>query len=210
MKISTFYLTDISEYDNFIKKLVEEIDANFYNKGCTPIYRSKIITYLKKELTYYAKIKFNKNVVVCVNLPRIEKNLIEKNIKNDKKYISIRLNYEKIKQILEGDYNNYEEYMEEIIEQFNSAIQEIETFDFDNYLIYQMDNLVNICVSELLSKLNKHYVLNNIVISSGWIKLSRYSSIFKDYYNLYCQDKQQYSNIFCKFLKKIANLVKEE
>ena len=209
MKISTFYLTDISEYDNFIKKLVEEIDANFYNKGCTPIYRSKIITYLKKELTYYAKIKFNKNVVVCVNLPRIEKNLIEKNIKNDKKYISIRLNYEKIKQILEGDYNNYEEYMEEIIEQFNSAIQEIETFDFDNYLIYQMDNLVNICVSELLSKLNKHYVLNNIVISSGWIKLSRYSSIFKDYYNLYCQDKQQYSNIFCQFLKKIGKLIKE-
>ena len=33
MKISTFYLTDISEYDNFTTKLSNDINENFFNTG---------------------------------------------------------------------------------------------------------------------------------------------------------------------------------
>lgn len=210
MKISTFYLTDISEYDNFIKKLIEEIDVNFYGKGCTPIYRSKIITYLKKELTYYAKIKFNKEIIVCVNLPRIEKNLFERLVKNDKSYIYIRLNYDKIKKILEGNYYNYNDYLSEIIEQFNTYIQQEPTFEFDKYLVYQLNNLAEICSRELLIKNSPKYILEKIIDSKSWVFLSRQSSIFKDYFQLYLQDKQIYSNLFSKFLKTIGKILKDK
>ena len=209
MKISTFYLTDISEYDNFINKLIEEIDVNFYNKGCTPIYRSKIITYLKKELSYYAKIKFNKDLIVCVNLPRIEKNLIQRIVKNDRSYVYIRLNYDKIKAILDGEYYNYSEYLEEIIEQFITYIQEEPTFEFDKYLVYQMNSLAEICVQELLMKQTVSDILSKIIESKNWVLLSRQSSIFKDYFQLYLQDKKVYSNLFCKFLKTIGKILKE-
>ena len=43
MKISTFYLNDISDYDSFITKLSDDVYENFYGKGYNSLYISKFI-----------------------------------------------------------------------------------------------------------------------------------------------------------------------
>lgn len=204
MKISTFYLTDIIDYDSFLQKLSTDIDVQFYGKGYNSLYISRFITYLRQQLKIYALNTYNKKVNVIINLPRIEKRLIEKTVQNDTDCIKIRLNNDKVKSILMGEYYDYIEYISEILDLFIEYIQKENTFEFDRYLVIQIDNLVDICSNELLTKLNSNEIKEKLINQQGWLQLSRLSAIFNDYYNLYCQDKTIYSNIFCIFLKKIG------
>jgi len=204
MKISTFYLTDIIDYDSFLQKLSTDIDVQFYGKGYNSLYISRFITYLRQQLKIYALNTYNKKVNVIINLPRIEKRLIEKTVQNDTDCIKIRLNNDKVKSILMGEYYDYIEYISEILDLFIEYIQKENTFEFDRYLVIQIDNLVDICLNELLTKLNSNEIKEKLINQQGWLQLSRLSAIFNDYYNLYCQDKTIYSNIFCIFLKKIG------
>lgn len=204
MKISTFYLTDIIDYDSFLQKLSTDIDVQFYGKGYNSLYISRFITYLRQQLKIYALNTYNKKVNVIINLPRIEKRLIEKTVQNDTDCIKIRLSNDKVKSILMGEYYDYIEYISEILDLFIEYIQKENTFEFDRYLVIQIDNLVDICSNELLTKLNSNELKEKLINQQGWLQLSRLSAIFNDYYNLYCQDKTIYSNIFCIFLKKIG------
>lgn len=204
MKVSSFYLTDISEYDNFITKIVNDIKYNFYGKGVNSITISKLISYLRTELTGYASLKFGKNTIVLVNLPRVDRYLIEKTVENDKDKIKIRLNYDKIKNILCGNYDEYYEYIEEIITQFEDYLQKENTFVFDQYLVVQLDNLSNICAIELSSKIDINTIKKYLIKPYGWIRLARQSSIFNDYYTIFKQDKNMYSKLFSQFLKNIG------
>jgi hypothetical protein len=204
MKISTFYLNDISDYDSFITKLSDDVYENFYGKGYNSLYISKFISYIRQQLKIYALTNYDKKINVIVNLPRVEKRLIEKTVQNDTDCIKIRLNYEKVKEILLGESKDYTQYLTEIVDLFIEYIQKENSFEFDKYLVIQIDNLVDICVNELLTKNNENEIKEKLINQQGWLQLSRLSAIFNDYYNLYCQDKTIYSNIFCIFLKKIG------
>ena len=204
MKISTFYLNDISDYDSFITKLSDDVYENFYGKGYNSLYISKFISYIRQQLKIYALTNYDKKINVIVNLPRVEKRLIEKSVQNDTDCIKIRLNYEKVKEILLGESKDYTQYLTEIVDLFIEYIQKENSFEFDKYLVIQIDNLVDICVNELLTKNNENEIKEKLINQQGWLQLSRLSAIFNDYYNLYCQDKTIYSNIFCIFLKKIG------
>ena len=204
MKISTFYLNDISDYDSFITKLSDDVYENFYGKGYNSLYISKFISYIRQQLKIYALTNYDKKINVIVNLPRVEKRLIEKTVQNDTDCIKIRLNYEKVKEILLGESKDYTQYLTEIVDLFIEYIQKENTFEFDKYLVIQIDKLVDICVNELLTKNNENEIKEKLINQQGWLQLSRLSAIFNDYYNLYCQDKTIYSNIFCMFLKKIG------
>ena len=59
MKVSTFYMADISEYDNFIEKLYNDIQKKFVGKGINSILISRFISYLRKEFSIYASFKLN-------------------------------------------------------------------------------------------------------------------------------------------------------
>lgn len=204
MKISTFYLNDISDYDSFITKLSDDVYENFYGKGYNSLYISKFISYIRQQLKIYALTNYDKKINVIVNLPRVEKRLIEKTVQNDTDCIKIRLNYEKVKEILIGESKDFTHYLTEIVDLFIEYIQKENSFEFDKYLVIQIDNLVDICVNELLTKNNENEIKEKLINQQGWLQLSRLSAIFNDYYNLYCQDKTIYSNIFCIFLKKIG------
>ena len=209
MKVSTLYLADISEYDNFIEKLFNEINKKFVGKKINSILISRFISYLRKEFSAYASIKLNKKINVLVYIPRISTNVIESNICNDINKIKIRINYDKLNEILEGKCENLEDYINELVSQFNDYVLEKPTYNFSNYLSLQIDNLVDICYNELICTYQPMILFNKIMKNKGWLTLSRKSSIFNDYYKLFQQNKIENKNIFHKFLYKLILKIKE-
>lgn len=204
MKISSFYFTNISSYDEFNKSITSYIDDNFYGKGYSSLSIGRFIKYLRHEFSFYASYKFDKKINVIVTIPRIDYRLIEKKIKNNKDYIYIRLNFNKIKNILQGEYNDYDDYIDEIIEQFEEYVLQKNPGEFKQYLIIQMDNLVDICFNELSIHFDEETLKDKITKYTEWVKLSRKSAIFKEYFELFTSNKSLYSEMFCNFLKKIG------
>lgn len=203
MKILSFYITDISEYSNFYDKLLSDISNKFYGKGYSSLIFAKFISYLRKELVSYCYAKYNKKIKVIIITSYIDKQLIEK-YNNDDSIIKIHLNDNDVKNLLNG-IADIENFVSNIIDNFNNYIEIKKSFDFDKYLIIQLDNLVDICYSELLAKFTDVKIKKMLIDNNEWKKLSMASAIFQDYYNLFKQDRTQYKNLFKKFLQKMAN-----
>ena len=153
MKVSTFYMADISEYDNFIEKLYNDIQKKFVGKGINSILISRFISYLRKEFLIYASFKLNKKTNIIIIIPRISTNLIEKTIHNNIEQIKIRVEYNKLKEILSGQCENLEDYINELVEQFKEYVIDKPSLNFSKYLYLQIDNLVDICYNELILSL---------------------------------------------------------
>ena len=197
MKVSTFYMADISEYDNFIEKLYNDIQKKFVGKGINSILISRFISYLRKEFSIYASFKLNKKTNIIIT------------IHNNIEQIKIRVEYNKLKEILSGQCENLEDYINELVEQFKEYVNDKPSLNFSKYLYLQIDNLVDICYNELISIYQPKIIYENLMKNKGWIILSRKSSIFNDYYNLFQQNKIENKNIFHNFLYKLALKLKD-
>lgn len=203
MKISSFYLNDISEYDNFIEKFIEDVDMKFYGTGYNSLNIGRFINFFRTEITKYIRLKFNKKVHIILTLPKNNLELIEKRSTSSKEQIQICLSYDNVRDILNGDYQDYPEYITMLVEQIDSTVNAEPTHDFTDYLVLQMNNLVQICYGELSSVYSQDFIKNNIKKPQSWVKLARQSAIFNDYYNFFKQDKENHKECFLMFLKKL-------
>ena len=167
MKVSTFYMADISEYDNFIEKLYNDIQKKFVGKGINSILISRFISYLRKEFSIYASFKLNKKTNIIIIIPRISTNLIEKTIHNNIEQIKIRVEYNKLKEILSGQCENLEDYINELVEQFKEYVIDKPSLNFSKYLYLQIDNLVDICYNELISIYQPKIIYENLMKNKG-------------------------------------------
>jgi len=206
MKITSFYYNDMSEYDNFLEKLINEIDERFYGTGYNSLNVGRFIGFFRNEVTKYIDIKFNKKIHLVVLLPKNDQPFIEKSLVNRVEEIKVYLSYDRIKDLLNGSDSFYAEYIESLIEQIDSEVnQEIST-DFNDYLIIQMKNLVTLCYGELTQSYSKSFISNNLKKPESWVKLARQSAIFNDYYNYYKQDKASHKTVFTKFLQMLYSM----
>ena len=206
MKISSFYLMNIDDYNDIIVKITNDIEEKFYGVGKSSLSIGHFISYLREVLFNYLKLKYHKNYKVILTLPKIDEKLAIKEDCTDD-VIKINLNRDKIIGILTGDYYDYEDYVNEIIDQVETELTSIKKFNFKDYLVIQLDGLALVAQNEL-SKLDKEYVLKALLDKKEWLNLSKSSAIFNEYYNaLLMSDENKV--IFARFLKKLYLLIKE-
>lgn len=202
MKVSSFYLNDISNYDDIVGYLTETIEEKFYGIGKNSISISKFITFLKKAIKIYIRIKYQKDATIIITLPTIDEKLIQHDSMNDS-VIKIRLLYENVVSILNGQYPGFREYIEELIEQLDIEITSNNKFSFIQYLQTQLDNMVDVALIELRASFSEEYLKTNIIQKDCWVKLSQQSSVFKDYYLNYMENSSN-KKLFFSFLKAIV------
>lgn len=207
MKISQLDLVVSDDYNDFAEKLVKEIEEQFFGKTYNSIIMVKFITYLRKEFFSYAKLKFNKNIIVKVLIPRVPKEIIEKSFNNDKEEIVLRISFDKALGILEGTDYDYADIIYDLVNQFENHLKEDKTKDFKKYLISQVDNLSIICGNDLKSNLDVEMIKRNLIKKEGWRRLSKKSDIFNDYLKLFNENKEKYTDLFTKFLKNILKTI---
>lgn len=207
MKISQLDLAVSDDYNDFAEKLVKEIEEQFFGKTYNSIIMVKFITYLRKEFFSYAKLKFNKNIIVKVLIPRVPKEIIEKSFNNDKEEIVLRISFDKALGILEGTDYDYADIIYDLVNQFENNLKEDKTKDFKKYLISQVDNLSIICGNDLKSNLDVNMIKRNLIKKEGWKRLSKKSDIFNDYLKLFNENKEKYTDLFTKFLKNILKTI---
>ena len=207
MKISQLDLVVSDDYNDFAEKLVKEIEEQFFGKTYNSIIMVKFITYLRKEFFSYAKLKFNKNIIVKVLIPRVPKEIIEKSFNNDKEEIVLRISFDKALGILEGTDYDYADIIYDLVNQFENHLKEDKTKDFKKYLITQVDNLSIICGNDLKSNLDVNMIKRNLIKKEGWRRLSKKSDIFNDYLKLFNENKEKYTDLFTKFLKNILKTI---
>lgn len=207
MKISQLDLVVSDDYNDFAEKLVKEIEEQFFGKTYNSIIMVKFITYLRKEFFSYAKLKFNKNIIVKVLIPRVPKEIIEKSFNNDKEEIVLRISFDKALGILEGTDYDYADIIYDLVNQFENNLKEDKTKDFKKYLISQVDNLSIICGNDLKSNLDVNMIKRNLIKKEGWRRLSKKSDIFNDYLKLFNENKEKYTDLFTKFLKNILKTI---
>ena len=199
MKISQLDLVVSDDYNDFAEKLVKEIEEQFFGKTYNSIIMVKFITYLRKEFFSYAKLKFNKNIIVKVLIPRVPKEIIEKSFNNDKEEIVLRISFDKALGILEGTDYDYADIIYDLVNQFENHLKEDKTKDFKKYLISQVDSLSIICGNDLKSNLDVEMIKRNLIKKEGWRRLSKKSDIFNDYLKLFNENKEKYTDLFTKF-----------
>lgn len=207
MKISQLDLAVSDDYNDFAEKLVKEIQEQFFGKTYNSIIMAKFITYLRKEFFSYAKLKFNKNIIVKVLIPRVPKEIIEKSFNNDKEEIVLRISFDKALGILEGTDYDYADIIYDLVNQFENYLKEDKTKDFKKYLITQVDSLSIICGNDLKSNLDVNMIKRNLIKREGWRRLSKKSDIFNDYLKLFNENKEKYTDLFTKFLKNILKTI---
>lgn len=207
MKISQLDLVVSDDYNDFAEKLIKEIEEQFFGKTYNSIIMSKFMTYLRKEFYLYAKLKFDKDIIVKVLIPRVPKGIIEKSIVNNKEEIILRISFDKAIDILNGNDYDYSDTIYDLVNQFENYLKEDKTQDFRKYLISQVDSLSIICGNDLKANLDINMIKRNLIKKEGWRRLSKKSDIFNDYLKLFNQDKEKYSSIFTKFLKNILKVL---
>lgn len=207
MKISQLDLVVSDDYNDFAEKLVKEIQEQFFGKTYNSIIMAKFITYLRKEFFSYAKLKFNKIIIVKVLIPRVPKEIIEKSFNNDKEEIVLRISFDKALGILEGTDYDYADIIYDLVNQFENHLKEDKTKDFRKYLITQVDSLSIICGNDLKSNLDVNMIKRNLIKKEGWRRLSKKSDIFNDYLKLFNENKEKYTDLFTKFLKNILKTI---
>ena len=207
MKISQLDLVVSDDYNDFAEKLVKEIQEQFFGKTYNSIIMAKFITYLRKEFFSYAKLKFDKNIIVKVLIPRVPKEIIEKSFNNDKEEIILRISFDKALGILEGTDYDYADIIYDLVNQFENHLKGDKTKDFRKYLITQVDSLSIICGNDLKSNLDVNMIKRNLIKKEGWRRLSKKSDIFNDYLKLFNENKEKYTDLFTKFLKNILKTI---
>jgi hypothetical protein len=207
LKISQLDLVVSDDYNDFAEKLVKEIQEQFFGKTYNSIIMAKFITYLRKEFFSYAKLKFDKNIIVKVLIPRVPKEIIEKSFNNDKEEIVLRISFDKALGILEGTDYDYADIIYDLVNQFENHLKEDKTKDFRKYLITQVDSLSIICGNDLKSNLDVNMIKRNLIKKEGWRRLSKKSDIFNDYLKLFNENKEKYTDLFTKFLKNILKTI---
>lgn len=68
MKVDAFYLNDISNYDDIVEYICSTIDEKFYGIGKNSISVSRLISFLKKSLKIYIKLKYQKDIHIIMTL----------------------------------------------------------------------------------------------------------------------------------------------
>lgn len=205
MKIESFYLNDISNYDDIVEYINTTIDNKFYGVGKNSISISRLISFLKKSLKIYINLKYQKNLNIIMTLPSMDEKIIIHDIRNDDK-VKIRLSYDKISSILNGEYEDYINYIQEIIDQLETEITSNNKFSFTEYLIVQLEGLSNMALAELRGVYSSEFLKENIVKKESWIKLSQSSNVFKDYYTAY-MDNPKNKGLFYAFLKSLVKKI---
>lgn len=204
MKISSFYLNDLSDYNDIIEYLTKTIESKFYGIGKNSISVSKFLSFLKKSIKCYIRLKYQKDINIIMTLPIIDEKLVYHD-KSNSDIMKIRLSPDKIYSILNGMYKEFDDYIIEIIEQLDTEITSSNTFSFNSYLVKQIDNMVDVALMELKSSYSDTFLKENIVNKECWLRLSQNSSVFKDYYIQYMENSSN-KKLFFTFLK---NLVKK-
>lgn len=202
MKVSSFYLNDISDYDDIIEYLTKTIEDKFFSIGKNSISVSRFISFLKKAIKCYIRLKYQKDISIIMTLPSIDEKLIYHDKKNDD-IVKIRLSSDKIYGILDGNYTTFEDYIMEIIEQLDTELTSDCKFSFNSYLTTQLNNMVDVALMELKSTYSDEFLKNNIIKKESWIKLSQHSAVFKDYYIQYMENPKN-KKLFFSFLKLLA------
>ena len=203
MKISQIDLVVSDDYNDFAEKLIKDINEQFFGKGYNSIILAKFISYLRKEFYLYSKIKFNKNVIVKVVIPRVPKGIIEKNIIDNKEEIILRISHENALKIINGDDEDFSDIIYDLVNQFELYLVNDKTKEFKKYLISQIDSLSFICGNDLRTNLDIDVIKRNLIKHQGWRRLAKKSEIFNDYLKLFNENKEKYTNLFMKFLKNI-------
>ena len=205
MKIDAFYFNDLSDYDDILEYLCSSIESKYYGVGKNSISISQFINFLKQVIKIYIKLKYNKNLTVVLTLQRIEEKLVS-NISDKPNQIRIRLSNDKIGDILNGTYPNFEDYIQELLDQLETEITSQNGFNFNEYLNIQVNGLVNIAMTELKASFSTEYLRENIIKKESWIKLAEKSSVFNDYYTAYMENSNN-KKMFYNFLKLLVNML---
>lgn len=205
MKVDAFYLNDISNYDDIVEYICSTINEKFYGIGKNSISVSRLISFLKKSLKIYIKLKYQKDIHIIMTLPNMDEKIVLHDIRNDDR-VKIRLSYEKITNILNGRFPELYDYVQEIVEQLETELTSNSKFSFIEYLTVQLDGLSNIAIMELKGNFSSAFLKENIIKKESWLKLSQNSTIFKDYYTAY-MDSSKNKELFYAFLKALAKKI---
>ena len=205
MKVDTFYFNDISDYDDIIEYISNNIDAKYYGIGKNSISISKFVNYLKVVIKSYIRIKYKKNVNVILTLQREDEKLVN-NYNETNGNIRIRLSNEKIGNILDGNYPRFVEYLNELFDQLETELTCENKFNFNDYLNVQLTTLTELAFQELKAGFTISYLKRNVLKKESWIKLAQKSSIFNDYYIAYMEQRIPKS-LFYLFIKTINDML---
>lgn len=202
MKVAEFYLNDISQYDDISEYLKCTIEDKFYGIGKNSISISRFTSYIKKALKTYIKLKYEKNVSIIITFTSSDEKIVSNDNKN---IVRLRVSYDVISGILNGEYSSYGNFINELLDQLETELNG-NTFKFNEYLVLQMNSLVTIAAMELKSNYSSTYLQKNIVKKESWIKLSEKSSVFNDYYKAYMENSIS-RECFYKFLKSLIVMI---
>ena len=205
MKIDTFYFNDISDYNDIIEYLTNNIEMKYYGIGKNSISISQFVNYLKTVIKSYIRLKFKRNVNIILTLQKDEERLVN-NYNENNESIRIRLSNEKIGGILDGSYPRYHEYMNELFDQLETEMTCEKKFDFNDYLSIQLNTLKDIAMNELKKSFTVSYLKRNILKKESWVKLAGKSSVFNDYYKAYMENRISKS-LFYLFLKSLNDML---
>lgn len=202
MKISSFYLADISEYEDITNYICNIIWNKYYGVGVSSVSICRLMATLRKIIKTYVKLKYQKNISLITVISRFEEKLISNDSMNDG-IVKLRISYDNVSDILNGKHQNLRAYIEEIIEQLETELTYNNKFSFTNYLSVQIDMLTEICLNELKLNYSDKELKEMIIKKDCWIKLSQQSSIFKDYYTSYMENKNN-KKLFFTFLRGLV------
>lgn len=201
MKISSFYLNDVSNYEDIVEYITNTIDNKFYGVGKNSISFTRLISFIKQSITAFVRLKYQKHIKVIVSFPKSETKIAYQDEYLDRNLVKIRLNYDIIRLILLGEYDNIKEYIKEIFEQLETEITDNNKFSFTEYLTVQMNSMVEIAKIEL----NINEIRDDIIKKEKWIKFAQQSSVFNDYYKLYMESPSN-KKLFFTFLKELIKI----
>ena len=205
MKISSFYLSDITKYEDISEYMYTVIKDRYYGIGVNSISISRLVATIKKVLRTYIRLRYGKTITIIALLPRIDEKIIgNTNINNN--IVKLRLNYDVITSILNGCYDDLKNYINEILEQMDMELTSNNKFRFINYLTLQISMLAYICSNELKMIYTSNMLRDMIIKKDCWIKLSQQSSVFKDYYLAYMETNDNKA-LFYSFLKELSKVI---
>jgi hypothetical protein len=200
LKLSEVYNTDISSYEDFIGRLTNEINTSYYDKGFSPLSLANLIHFLRVEFSDYFSKEYSKPIYFRLSLPKNTDEFIEKKVSNRQNVIDIHLSYESLTDILEGVNDGYD-YIMTLLEQIKTILN-YDNSEFNNYLVVQMNVLVDICFNEL-NGISQTYLQSNLLKPAFWERLCDKSSVFNDYYTFYQEDKEKNKLVFKRFLNRL-------
>lgn len=201
MKISSFYLNDISNYEDIVEYITDTIYNRFYGIGKNSIAITKLITFIKSSIKTYIRLKYQKQIRVIVTFPKSDTRMVYQDDNLDDKLVRIRLNYETVSSILLGQYEGIREYINELFDQLETEITNGNKFSFSEYLTVQMSSMVDVAKIEL----NIDKVREDIVKKDKWVKFAQQSTVFNDYYKLYLESPSN-KKLFFTFLKSLVKI----